>query len=69
MRRGERLAALFLLGLAAFSPALLHVFGDPALLLGLPVVFLWIFAAWGGLIALTAATVEGGRRHDPAEED
>jgi hypothetical protein len=57
---GERLIALFLLGALAFSPALLHVFRSGALVLGVPVFYLYLFAAWAGLIAVAAALVERG---------
>jgi hypothetical protein len=60
LRRGERLAALFLFGLAAFGPAMLQVFGAPVLVLGLPKLLLWTFAAWAALIVLVALVVERG---------
>lgn len=70
MTRGERLAALFLLGLVAFSPALLRIFGAPVLVSGLPKLLLWTFGAWGGLILLAALTIEyGDKRGSRPEED
>jgi hypothetical protein len=57
-RRRERLAALFLLGLVAFNPPLLRAFGAPALVLGLPLPFLYLMGAWAFLILLLALAVE-----------
>lgn len=54
-RCGERLVALFLFGLVAFSPPLLRAVGasgnDAAL-------YVYVFCAWTVLIALVAWTVE-----------
>ncbi len=62
--RGERLAALFLLGWIAFNPPILTLFAVPATVLGLPVLYLYLFAAWAGVIAL-AATVVSRREEEP----
>ena len=56
--RGQRLAALCLLGFALFSYPVLAVFNIPATVLGIPVLYAWFFAAWGALIALVAMVVE-----------
>lgn len=55
---GERLLALFLLGLVLLLPPLIGVFDKPVLLGGIPLLYLYLFVAWGGLIALTALVVE-----------
>ena len=55
MRRdatGERSLGLFLLGLAAFAPPLLTVFSVGVLWFGIPLLYLYVFVAWGGLILL-----------------
>jgi hypothetical protein len=50
--RHQRLVAIFLLGVALFLPPLLLVFNRPAMLLGIPVLYLYLFVAWAVLIAL-----------------
>ena len=52
--RRERSLGLFLLGLLLFSPALLSIFGLERFLAGLPLLYLYLFAAWAALIALMA---------------
>jgi len=56
--RGQRLAALFLLGLLLFNYPLLAVFNVPGTLLGVPVLYAYVFIAWAALIALMALAVE-----------
>ena len=50
----ERWVALFLLGALAFSPPLLSIFSVEATAFGIPVLYVYLFIAWGALIALTA---------------
>lgn len=63
---GERCAALFALGLLIFNPPLLSIFGVPNFLAGVPVFFLYIFLAWGGLIVLLALTSRAEHKLDEA---
>jgi hypothetical protein len=56
-RRGPRLAALFALGCLLFNYPLLAVFDRPVLVAGIPVVYAYLFGAWGLLIALAAWVV------------
>jgi len=56
--RGQRLAALFLLGLLLFNYPLLAVFNVSGTLLGIPVLYAYFFLAWAALIALMAWVVE-----------
>jgi hypothetical protein len=63
-RLGPRLTALFLLGLVCFNPPLLRIFGAPVLVLGVPLITLYIFSAWAVVILLVALTTEG--RNGPA---
>jgi len=56
--RGQRLAALFLLGLLLFNYPLLAVFNVPGTLLGIPVLYAYFFIAWVVLIALMALVIE-----------
>ncbi len=56
--RGQRLAALCLLGLLLFNYPLLAVFNVPGTLLGVPVLYAYFFIAWAALIALMALVIE-----------
>ena len=56
--RGQRLAALCLLGFVLFSYPVLAVFNVPATVLGIPVLYLYFFVAWAVLIALMALVIE-----------
>jgi hypothetical protein len=58
--RGQRLAALALLGLLLFNFPLLAVFNVPGALLGVPVLYAYFFLAWAALIALMALVIERG---------
>jgi hypothetical protein len=57
-RTGDRLVALFLFGCLALSPPLLAIFGADALVAGIPLLFLYLFAVWAILIVLLALTIE-----------
>jgi hypothetical protein len=61
-----RLIGIFLLGLALFNPPLLEAFNVPILVLGIPLLYLYLFAAWLGLIAILALSVE--RRGLPSSQ-
>jgi hypothetical protein len=56
--RGQRLAALALLGLLLFNYPLLAVFNVPGTLFGVPVLYAYFFIAWAALIALMALVIE-----------
>jgi hypothetical protein len=56
--KGQRLVALFLLGNLLFNYPLLALFNRPAMLGGIPLLYLYVFGAWALLIALLAFTVE-----------
>jgi hypothetical protein len=58
--RGQRLAALCLLGALLFGYPLLAVFNVPATVFGVPLLYAYFFAAWAGLIALMALAAERG---------
>ncbi len=68
---GARSMALFLLGIVAFSPPLLVIFGAGTPILGVPLLYLYIFLVWGALIALVRLAARPGReptRPDTADE-
>lgn len=50
----EWLIAAFMLGAVLFNYPVLSLFNTNATLLGIPVLYVFIFLAWGGLIGLTA---------------
>lgn len=56
--KSQRLAALFVLGCLLFNYPLLALFNRTTTLGGIPVLYLYVFAAWALLIALLAWVVE-----------
>ena len=63
-RLTERLVATFLFGLALFNPPLLTVFSRPVMVLGIPLLYLYLFVVWLGLIVALALTIERGGGDD-----
>jgi hypothetical protein len=59
-RTRELLVALFVLGAALLVPPLLSIFNTAARVLGVPVLYLYLFAVWTALIGLVALAVEMG---------
>ncbi|MBK6631698.1 MAG: hypothetical protein IPG33_12170 [Betaproteobacteria bacterium] len=55
---GQRLAAVFLLGFVLFNYPLIALFNKPAKLFDIPLLYLYIFAAWALLIGLMAWVIE-----------
>ena len=71
-RLEERATGLFLLGAVLFNPLMLSVFdrGIQAVVLGMPLLFVYIFCAWTLLIVLLACTVEPRlRSEEPAADN
>ncbi len=64
----ERLASLFLLGVLLFNPPLLSIFDIPDYVLGIPVLYIYLFTAWAVLVVLMALTVESAAAAEEAEE-
>jgi hypothetical protein len=56
-RRGERLVALALLGFLLFNYPLLSLFSTDGTVLGVPLLYAYLFASWGLLIGLMAVVV------------
>ncbi len=56
-RTRTRLVVLAVLAFALFNYPLLHVFDTDALVLGVPLVWLYVFGFWALLIGLVALTV------------
>jgi hypothetical protein len=60
-RKGQRLVALFAFGCLLFNYPLLSLFNVNASVFGVPVLYVFIFAAWALLIALMALAAETQR--------
>ena len=56
--RAARLAVLFMLGVLLFNYPLLALFNVQGRIFGVPVLYAYIFLAWGLLIALVALVME-----------
>jgi hypothetical protein len=57
-RKGQRMIALCMLGCVLFNFPVLALFNVPGTLLGVPLLYAYIFLAWALLIALMAWVVE-----------
>ena len=60
----ERLVALFLLGLVLFTPPFLGIFNTANRILGVPTLYLYLFAAWTVLIVLVTFVIESSDEED-----
>ena len=49
---GQRLIGLFLVGVLLFNFPLLYLFNQPLLILGIPILYLYLFIAWALIIVL-----------------
>jgi len=56
--KGQRFVALCMLGALLFNFPVLALFNIPATLLGVPVLYAYIFIAWAALIALMGIVAE-----------
>ena len=57
-RTGPRLLALFLLGCLLFNYPLVALFNAGATVLGIPLLYAYLFGAWAVLIVLVASIME-----------
>jgi hypothetical protein len=55
--RSRRLIGLFLLGYLLFSPPIISLFNLPHMVLGIPLLYGYIFSAWVLLIVLVMLVV------------
>jgi hypothetical protein len=60
-RKGPRLLGLFLLGCLLFSYPMVMLFNIRTSVLGVPLLYAYLFAAWALLIALAAYIMERTR--------
>lgn len=56
-RKGERLVALALLGFLLFNYPLLSLFSSEDRLLGVPLLYAYLFTSWAVVIALVALVI------------
>lgn len=61
--RAERLIALFAVAFLLFNYPLLSLFAGDAVVLGVPVLYLYLFVAWATVIALTGWIMSRRHRH------
>jgi hypothetical protein len=59
--RTQRLVAAGVLGFLLFGYPLMSLFDQNVLVLGVPVLWLYLFVAWGALIAVAASLVRRSR--------
>jgi hypothetical protein len=57
-KKAQRFVALCMLGMLAFNFPILALFNVSGTLLGVPVLYAYVFAAWAALIALMALVAE-----------
>ena len=57
--KSDRLVALFMLGFVLFNYPFLAIFNHARLVLGVPLLYLYLFVAWGAVIALAAVATAG----------
>ncbi len=63
---GDRLIALFLLGVLLFTPPMMAIFNIETLVFGIPLLFLYLFGGWVLLVALLAFVLSR-HREPPAD--
>jgi ligand-binding sensor protein len=57
-RKGQRFIALCMLGMVLFNFPVLALFNVAGTVLGVPVLYAYIFAAWAAMIAVMALLAE-----------
>jgi Na+-driven multidrug efflux pump len=55
---GQRLAAVFLLGIVLFNYPIIALFNKPSEQFDIPLLYLYIFGAWALMVGLMAWVVE-----------
>ena len=59
-RKGQRFIALCMLGMVLFNFPVLALFNVAGTVLGVPVLYAYLFAAWAAMIAVMALLAESG---------
>lgn len=67
--RRERLIALTIVSVLAFNYPLLSLFNYPILVLGIPLLYLYLFCVWAIFIALVAWILESQSRRTKGDAD
>ena len=67
--RGERAIALFLFAFLAFNPPILTIFSKDTVIFGLPLLYFYLFSAWGLVILLLGLHATGALRALVARRD
>jgi len=68
-RRRDRLIGLFLLALVLLNPPVLLLFGRGGTAFGLPLLYVYLFAAWLALIAAAAWIAESRSNRRRRDEE
>jgi hypothetical protein len=58
----RRLAALFIVGVIALYSPILGAFNHPGSVFGIPILPLYLFGVWIGLVAVAWALIRGAER-------
>jgi hypothetical protein len=66
--RRDQLIGIFALGILLFNPPLLDLF-DGGTVFGWPLVYVYLFGAWGLVIAAVAVVVERRRRLERTDSE
>ncbi|MEE8393183.1 MAG: hypothetical protein V3R66_02470 [Rhodospirillales bacterium] len=72
--KSEKIGALFIFGVLAFSPPLLDVFdgGAETMVAGIPLLYFYLFLAWGAFVLLMLLIIsapDGSGGDHPATDD
>ncbi len=65
-RTNDRLVALFVAGLVLFMPPMLLVFNHSGRVAGIPVLYIYVFAAWATIILMAGLASRGMTGESPA---
>jgi len=57
-RKRQQMVGLFLLGCLLFNYPLITLFDRPVLVMGVPLLYAYLFGAWALIIVLVAVVVE-----------
>ena len=68
-QRAERLVAVALVGLLAVNYPLLDLFNRAVLLFGVPLLYVYLFLAWGLLIGAVAVVLERKAASDTSDHN
>jgi len=68
-RYTERFAALVILAALLFNPPILSIFSAPHFVFGIPLLYFYLFVAWGLIIAVNAIISDKLSRENKDIED